>query len=189
MGFISKVVFAVMAILMVGCTNAPYVDTDYSEQTNFALLKSYHIAPTKQDVGENILISPFTFSHLEAVIDQNLAVRYQKLPATQKPDFIVSYHVVVEEKLDPRTYNDFYGYGIWGRPYHYYPRGYFYGLNSGVRVYNQGSLIVDITDSSGKPLWRGVSQKRLSKGLSNQRQREVLSEAVAEVLSHFPPVH
>lgn len=188
MRFIRKLTALIVTVFMIGCTNTPYVDTDYSQKTNFAELRTYQIAPTKQDVGDNLLISPFTFSHLAAVIDQNLGVRYQQVAAGQTPDFIVNYHLVVEEKLDPRAYNDFYGYGMWGRPYYYYPRGYFYGINSGVRVYNQGSLILDITDSKGQPLWRGVSQKRLSKGLSNQRQREVLSEAVAEVLAYFPPV-
>jgi hypothetical protein len=186
MRLVPKFLFVALVVMAVGCSNTPYVDTDYNSKVNFAALQTYAIAPTKQDVGENLLISPFTFSHLEQVIEQDLSSRYRYISGKAVPDFVVSYHVVIEEKLDPRTYNDMYGFGYWGRGY-YYPRSYFYGLNSGVRTYNQGSLIIDIADANGKPLWRGVSQKRLSRGLSQPMQRQVLSEAVTEVLSQFPP--
>ena len=185
MRLVSKIIVALGLLALVGCSNVPNVETDYNQQVNFSALRTFDIAPTKQTVGDNVLISPFTFGQLSSVIEQDLSARYVRVAVGQRPDFIVSYHVVIEEKLDPRTYNDMYGFGYWGRGF-YYPRSYFHGLNT-VRVYNQGSLIVDVADSSGRPLWRGVSQKRLSKGLGQQAQRQVLSEAVSEVLSQFPP--
>jgi hypothetical protein len=59
-----------------------------------------------------------------------------------------------------------------------------------LRTYNQGSLILDITDAKdNKPVWRGVSEKRLNRNMTPAQQREVLSRAVSEVLSQFPPVN
>jgi len=50
-------------------------------------------------------------------------------------------------------------------------------------------LIVDLVDAkTEKPIWRGVSEKRLRQGLTPQEQREVLTNAVREVLAKFPPI-
>lgn len=178
----------VLVGVLSACSGKPYVETDYQAGYDFSQLKTYQVAEARQDAKENLLISPFTLSHIHSTLALELNKRYQAVAADVKPDFIVNYHVVVEEKIDPRSYNELYGW--YGRGYYYpYPRPLFYGVNSGVRVYEQGSLIVDIIDGkTDKPLWRGVSQKRLSRGLSPQKQREVLSMAVVEVMSQFPPV-
>jgi hypothetical protein len=177
-------------VLLAGCSSQPYVETDHQAGFDFASLKTFSIAETKQDAKENILISPFTLSHIHAALESELGKRYQQAGGAEaKADFVVSYHVVVEEKIDPRSYNDMYGFGYYGIG-HRYPRPYFLGTNTGLRVYNQGSLIIDIVDGkTDKPIWRGVSEKRLSRGMAPQQQREVLSKAVIEVLAKFPPVN
>lgn len=176
-------------LLFAGCTTQPYVETDHQANYAFSALKTFNVAETKQDAKENILISPFTLSHIHSALENELAKRYQSAATGAKPDFTVNYHVVVEEKIDPRSYDSLYGYGFYGRGYYRYPYPYFYGPNAGLRVYNQGSLIIDIVDTkTGKPIWRGVSEKRLSRGMAPQQQREVLSQAVTEVIAHFPPV-
>lgn len=70
-----------------------------------------------------------------------------------------------------------------------YPGPLFYGTTGGPRVYSQGNLIIDLVDGkTEKPIWRGVSEKRLRTGLSPAQQREVLTNAVQEVLATFPPI-
>lgn len=187
--FISMALISVF--LLVGCSSQPHVETDHQAGFNFASLKTFHVAETKQDTQGSILISPFTLSHIHATLDAELGKRYQPRVKDSKPDFIVTYHVVVEEKIDPRSYNDIhgFGYGYYGMGYRY-PRPYFLGTNTGLRIYNQGSLIIDVVDGkTDKPIWRGVSEKRLSRGMAPQQQREVLSNAVVEVLAQFPPVN
>lgn len=178
------------ALLLVGCANKPYVSTDYDTSYNFAALKTFSVKETKPDTKENLLISPFTLGHIHNLLNTELSKRYQVTTGDVAPDFYVSYHVIMEEKLDTRAYDDLYGYGFWGRGYRY-PSPLFYhsGFDSGVRVYNQGSLIIDMVDAkTQQPIWRGVSEKRLNKGLSPQKQREILTSAVLEVLAQFPPV-
>ncbi len=172
-----------------GCATQPNVETDHQADYDFSALKTFNVAETKQDSKENILISPFTLSHIHSALESELAKRYQSAAAGATPDFIVSYHVVVEEKIDPRSYDDLYGFGFYGRGYYRYPSPFFHGPGAGLRVYNQGSLIVDIVDAkTEKPIWRGVSEKRLSRGMAPQQQRDVLSRAVTEVMAYFPPV-
>jgi hypothetical protein len=183
------VLFVLMsAFFFIGCATQPYVETDHQADFDFSMLKTYSVAETKQDTKQDILISPFTLSHIHSALEGELGKRYQSVASGAKPDFIVSYHVVIEEKIDPRSYDDLYGFGYYGRGYRY-PRPFFYGTDTGLRVYNQGSLIIDITDvKTDKPIWRGVSEKRLSRGMAPQQQRTVLSRAVTEVIAQFPPL-
>lgn len=176
--------------LLVGCANKPRVSTDYEASYSFAELKTFSVKETKQDTKENLLISPFTLSHIHAVVSSELSKRYQVTTGDVIPDFYVSYHVIMEEKIDPRSYDDLYGAGFWGRGYHY-PSPLFYhpGFGGSVDVYNQGSLIIDMVDAkTQKPIWRGVSEKRLNKSLSPQQQREILTSAVMQVIAQYPPV-
>jgi hypothetical protein len=182
---------ALMVLSLSGCATKPRVSTDYEASYNFAALKSFAVKSAKQDTKENILISPFTLSHIHSLVNSELAKRYQSVGETSTPDFYVTYHVVMEEKLEPNAYDQMYGFGYWGRSYRY-PSSIFYRphLDGGVRVYNQGSLIIDMVDAkTQQPIWRGVSEKRLNKGLSPQKQREILTSAVLDVLAQFPPVN
>lgn len=179
----------VAVVCLSGCATKPYVATDYEASYNFAALKSFAVNSAKQDTKENILISPFTLSHIHALVNTELGKRYQSVAETTTPDFYVTYHVVMEEKLEPSTYDQMYGFGFRG---YRYPSSMFYRppLDGGVRVYNQGSLIIDMVDAkTQQPIWRGVSEKRLNKGLNPQKQREILTSAVLEVLAQFPPVN
>lgn len=189
MKHLSVLLMVLSALVFTGCTTQPKVETDYQADFDFSSLKTFDVAETKQDSKESILVSPFTLSHIHSALEGELAKRYQNSSTGARPDFIVSYHVVIEEKIDPRSYDDLYGFGYYGRGYRY-PSPLFRGLGSGLRVYNQGSLIIDIVDAkTEKPIWRGVSEKRLSRSMSPQQQREVLSQAVTEVISQFPPIN
>lgn len=184
---IYKLLVATVFIFLVGCETTPRVDTDYREAYNFSALKTYAVQENTQKAGTDLLVSPFTLTHLHDVVSQQLGQRYAP---SATPDFYVRYHVVFEEKIDPRSYDDIYGYGFYRRGYYRHPFSpFFYGPNAGVRTYNQGSLIIDIYDAkTNQPLWRGVSEKRLSRGMSPRDQRAVLAQAAVEVISAFPPV-
>jgi hypothetical protein len=178
------------ALLLGGCATKPRVSTDYEPSYNFAALKTFAVKETKADFREDLLISPFTYSHIFALLNTDLSKRYQVVSGETVPDFYVSYHIVMEEKLDPRVYDDVYGYGMWGRGRYPAPMFYNPAFRTGLSVYNQGSLIIDMVDAkTQQPIWRGVSEKRLSRNLSPQEQRQILSSAVLEVMAKFPPVN
>lgn len=179
-------------VILVACSQQPRVNTDYQAGYNFAGLKTFQVMESKQDTKADVLVSPFTLGHIHQALETELSKRYQKATADQKPDFVITYHVIVEEKIDPRSYDELYGFGIYGRGYYRYPYPYaspfLYGPR--LRTFNQGSLIIDIADAKeNKPIWRGVSEKRLSRNMTPAQQREILSLAVLEVLSQFPPVN
>jgi hypothetical protein len=186
-----QVSFLVLLSLLASCTVRPPVNTDHESGYDFSTLKSFQVLASTQDTKQDILVSPFTLSHIHQALEVELSKRYTFIAADQKPDFVVTFHVIIEEKIDPRSYDEIYGFGFYGRGYYRSPYPYspfFYGPR--LSTFKQGSLIIDIADAKdNKPIWRGVSEKRLARFMSPVQQREVLSQAVVEVLSQFPPVN
>lgn len=194
MKLLNRLFLILISTLVVGCvTGRPNVQTDHQAGFSFSGLKTFKVLESKQETKADLLVSPFTLSHIHASLESELAKRYQAVMGEEKPDFTVTYHVIVEEKIDPNSYNELYGFGIYGRGFYRHPypfSPFLYGPARSVRVYNQGSLIIDIADAkTDKPIWRGVSEKRLGRQMSPSQQCEILSKAVAEVLSQFPPVN
>ena len=60
--------------------------------------------------------------------------------------------------------------------------------NSGVRTYKEGTLVIDIIDSSSyKIVWRGVAEGRLPKTTSINERTQIVRDAVGMVFEEFPP--
>jgi hypothetical protein len=174
---------AIFAFLA-GCVSTPMVTTDYDAQYDMAGLKTFYVRETKQDTKESLLISPFTLGHVHALLLGEFSKRYQSRTNEADADFIVTYHVVMEEKIEANDFDMMYGYaGVRRYPFPYYRYG------NSVNVYNQGSLIIDILDAkTQKPVWRGVSEKRINKMASPQQQREILTGAAMQAIAKFPPI-
>ncbi|WP_347329456.1 DUF4136 domain-containing protein [Marinimicrobium locisalis] len=172
---------------LAGCSSTPSVVTDYDPDFAFGQLETFRVEKTQEDNEKNILISPFTLNHLQTVIRDQLDARYDQAEEGETADFVVRYHIVVEDRIDVRSYDQRYGFGYYGfGPVYRYP----YAHSPSPRVYRQGTLIIDIASGGedNQPLWRGVSEQRLYDGLTPQEQRARLSAAVTDVLSNFPPV-
>ncbi|MGD8177056.1 DUF4136 domain-containing protein [Marinimicrobium sp. ARAG 43.8] len=174
----------VILALLAGCSSTPSVVTDYDPDVSFGSLKTFRVEATQQEDANSLLISPFTLSHLQTVIHNQLSSRYTAVES--EPDFVVRYHIVVEDRLDVRSYDQRYGFGYYGYgPWYRYP----YAPSPNPRMYRQGTLIIDISrGDDNKPLWRGVSERRLYEGLTPQEQRQRLSGTVTDIMAQFPPV-
>ncbi|WP_111643043.1 DUF4136 domain-containing protein [Marinimicrobium alkaliphilum] len=182
--------FAILAIVMAACSRTPQVVTDHDTTYDFSGLRTFEVLPSSQvGEGRSVLISPFTFNHLRHVVERELGLRYARLDQDDErtPDFTVRYHVVMEERLDVRAYDQRYGFGYYG--YRYRPM-FMYHPGPAPRVYRQGTLILDMVDNrSGEPIWRGISEQRLRDGMRPEEQRELLERVAKEMLSQFPPVN
>lgn len=172
---------------LAGCSSTPSVVTDYDPDFAFGQLQTFQVEKTQEDDEKSILISPFTLNHLQTVIRDQLDARYDQAEEGETADFVVRYHIVVEDRIDVRSYDQRYGFGYYGfGPGYRYP----YTHSPSPRVYRQGTLIIDIASGGedNQPLWRGVSEQKLYDGLTPKEQRARLSAAVTDVLSNFPPV-
>ena len=64
------------------------------------------------------------------------------------------------------------------------------GMSSGTqaRVYNQGTLLVDVTDStSNKLIWRGISTQSVSDHLKPGESTAIINQTIEKILQQFPP--
>ena len=64
------------------------------------------------------------------------------------------------------------------------------GMSTGsqVQAYDQGTLLIDVTDSSNNKLvWRGISTQSVSEHLQAGESKVIINETVEKILSQFPP--
>jgi hypothetical protein len=171
----------VTAAAMGGCSTLK-VNTDYDPAADFARLQSYAWLPDpRPPTGDPRLDSSLLDARVRRAVDSQLAARGHREVSPDEADFLVTYHVALETKLDVETIHHGYGYG-WGR---------WYGGMGGstrVREYEQGTLLLDFVDPKTRLLlWRGSASARIRPSNSPEESQKRSDEAVAAMLKRFPP--
>jgi hypothetical protein len=160
------------------------VSQDYDQAYNFSGLKTFAWKPNKNNeygLTDNQLVD----ERIRKAIVKNLKSK-QFLPVeTGKADFYISYHLTVEQKIS--TSNVSGGVSV-GRS----SRGRYgsVGMSTGsqVQAYNQGTLLVDITDiKTNKLIWRGISTQTVSEHSSPEKSTELINKTVDKIMLQFPP--
>jgi hypothetical protein len=172
--------FAALALVAPLACATVNVSVDYDDQEDFTGYKTYAWLPgTPEATGDPRLDTLMVHQRVHEGIDRTLAAKgYQKAEAG--PDFWVAYHLSVEKKIDVYTTNRLYG-------------GYGWTVSipeTRVNEYDEGSLIVDISDAKEKELvWRGIGTGRLRETPREdpEEQKQVVYQVVDEVLADFPP--
>jgi hypothetical protein len=101
---------------------------------------------------------------------------------TASPDFHVNYYVLIGAGSSTQYAGQFLApTPDWG----VIP---FAGATTSYKVYEQGSLILDISAVSIKSVvWRGVAQAEIDRQRTPEARAQRLREAIAELLKKFPP--
>ncbi len=160
------------------------VSQDYEQGYNFAALKTFAWKPNKNNeygVKDNELVDKRIRT---AIVDQ-LSAKSYTLINSATPDFFISYNVTVEQKI---TSSGASGSISIGRS----SRGRYggVGMSSGsqVRAYDQGTLLIDITEPlKDKLIWRGISTQTVSEHSSPSESTAVINETIGKILGQFPP--
>jgi hypothetical protein len=172
---------ALGVFLLGGCTSIQ-VTSDYDPAADFSRLKSFAWAPVhEQGAPDARLDNDPLDKRVRKAIDKQLAEKGFQYVMGGEPDFWVTYHAGVENKVDVQTLYRSYpyrpGYVAWG--------GYSETI---VRDFDQGTLIVDIVSpSSSKLIWRGTAQAEVHQNSSPEKRTKLVNDAVAKILSKFPP--
>lgn len=176
-------VAALVAIaVLAGCSGIS-VNADFDPAVNFAALRSYAWLPAggERRSDDPRLDNSLLNQRIERAIDDALASKGFTKVAVDDADFLVTFHINVDQRLDVTTIPTAYGYrGRWG--------GGFGGMETRVDQYEQGTLLIDFVDK-GKAdlLWRGSGQTRLSEHRSPEDREKRVREVVAAILKQFPP--
>jgi Domain of unknown function (DUF4136) len=188
-------ILGLAAITALGCAPAIHVKTAAAPDANFSTDHTFrflHFHSTVQPVSNPaqsnnpMFENSITGQEVHRDIADELTRRgYEHVRGgdTATSDLAIAYYIGTRQKLEVTNYD--YGYPFWGW------RGWRWGGGWGawpqqqLTTYDQGTVIIDILDSSGKKLlWRGESRSEVPSD-PNDYAKE-LSKAVHAILAEFP---
>ncbi len=175
---ISVLIFAITA-----CSGIQ-VSQDFEQGFDFSGLNSFAWKSNENNewgLTDNDLVD----RRIRNAIVNTLSARQFKQDDSGKPDFLISYDLTVEQKISSSNVS---GGVSMGRS----TRGGFgsIGISTGsqLRTYDQGTLIIDVTDmASDKLVWRGISSQALPDLSDPQKLTDRVNETVEKILAPFPP--
>jgi Domain of unknown function (DUF4136) len=180
----------VAAALAVTVSARVKVTTGFDPATDFSHLKVFawpddapgqmKMALTKDDDPE-VLRQRFEPVIISAV-EQELARKgFRKAAAGEKPDFLVAYFGLVSVSTSGQTLGQFLpGSVAWGLP----P---FEQVATSLKIYEKGSLVLDIMTPAKQPMWRGVAQAEVHRDQPAEKRNKRLQEVIADIVGKFPP--
>ena len=165
-----------------GCTTTHEVNTQYSHLTAFSGLKTYAWLPEASKIsGEAILDDSIINEAIHDAVESELKDKnFVKYPQGE-PDFLIQYHVVVEDVTEPAARGRFYDDTLaW--------KGDLTPKGLGIEEYRKGTLILDIIDAKTKTLlWRGSTAAEIYPyAIRTQKVRQI-KKGVKAILAQFPP--
>lgn len=170
-------------IFLQGCSGIK-VSQDYEQEYNFAGLKTFAWKPNEDDeygIADNDLVD----KRIRTAIENTLKTKQYILLETGEPDFYISYHVTIEQKVSSSNVSGGISVGRSSRG-RYGSVGV--GTGSQVRTYDQGTMLIDVTDTvNNKLVWRGISTQSVSEHMEPGESKVIINETVEKVLSQFPP--
>ncbi len=184
-----RVLTILLALLaLAGCSTLS-VTSDYDSSVNFGSYHAYRWqAPADTAAGRDLLAAnPIVARRVRSAVDRELAARGYVLREGGPVDFTVSAVATVRQmsrlEPDPVTWDIAY---YRGRPY--WHRSWWGDPWPTVVVYEEGALLLDITDARRRELaWRGVVRGLVEEFATPERMQARIDEAVGKLLSEFPP--
>ncbi len=175
-----------------GCASMQ-VSWDYDANADFSGLHSYAWlpAPELKSGDPKVKYDSLLESQVKRAVEEQLAQkRFER--NEEAPDFLITYHAAVDDKVSVTYLNDLHGYGpSWSSGYHYrrHVGGYTTtGREVLVSEYQMGTLIIDIVRADSKQLiWRGSASDEIQPGNSPEVREKRIREAVQKILGQFPP--
>ncbi len=169
-----------LAFALAGCSSVQ-VNQDWDPGADFGRLKTWAWqSSTPALTGNPRLDDPLLHARIQAAIEKSLSEKGYRKVTSGKPDFLVTYHVALQQKLDAHTI--YTGYG----PY----RGWAAvgGARTVVDTYDVGTLLIDfISLETNDVIWRGSAQSRIHELNTPEERQKRIQDVVDRVLNQFPP--
>jgi hypothetical protein len=175
-----RVVSAFALLWSLAACSSVQVKQDWDPNANFSGLHTWNWqSSTPALTGNPRLDDPLVHSRIQSALAATLRSKGYAQTAS-KPDFLVTYHVAIQQKLDAQTI--YTGYG----PY----RGWYGvgGTQTVVDQYDLGTLLVDFIDpGTNNVIWRGTAESRLQELKTPEEREARVKDAVERLLNQFPP--
>lgn len=164
--------------LMASCSSIR-VASDYDDNVDFNQYKTYGYFKEGIDKAE---ISDLDKKRILKAIDTEL--QNKGFTKSDNPSLLVNIFTKATQQVDVNQWNNGFGWGYgygWG-----WGPGYWGGNYTSVSTSTEGTLYIDLLDTSKKELvWQGVGTGVLT--LDRERKQERINEFVTEIMKQFPP--
>jgi hypothetical protein len=187
-------VWLALGLLAAGCAGPSKVLTDFDPSAEFSAFRTFAFTGlTDQDQG-GVLDNSLLRKRIEGMVGQQLTAKgLQQAGLDERPDLLVHFWVGKKDKqrvestgVPAGAYGGRYG---WGPNYPYgggYGAGAGYGGGVTTYEYQEGTLIVDLVESSKKELvWRATIVGTLSG--SQEENIKMAGTGVAKAFEDYPP--
>jgi hypothetical protein len=169
-----------LAAALSGCSTMQ-ITTDYDVGMSFGGYKTWAwAAEPRPRSGDPYLDSDLLDKRVRRAVERELPARgYQQIGSGA--DFLVDYHVALENRVQVRAIGSPYGYGP--GDWELFGAGGIYA-----RTYDEGSLILDFVDAKSNELvWRGIARAEVYMSDGPEERERKVNEAVRRILERFPP--
>ncbi|HEB90097.1 MAG TPA: DUF4136 domain-containing protein [Deltaproteobacteria bacterium] len=161
------------------------VRTDWDPTVPFSSFRTYFwVEPPRAEQADPFADNGLLRKRVRYAIENELARRgFEAVDEKEKADFLVTYSVILEERLKVDSYTSSLGRGGY-RDYYGFGSAF---TTSNVRAYQESTLIIDFLDpETGDLVWRGWGTRILGTR-DRDRGQERLEKGVRAILEKFPP--
>ena len=184
-----RVCWSLLPLLFAAATaSAQSVRYNFDKQTDFAKFKTYKWVV----LAGGSRVDDMRDKQIRDSVDSQLATKGLTKASGEAADLYVTYQAAVDKEkgFNAYTSGDAWGYGPgWGYGGWYGGMGMSSTWTTGqtTTIY-VGQLAIDVYDSTTHTLiWRGVVSKTLDAKAKPEKQQKHLDEAVAKLLTNYPP--
>jgi len=179
----NMILLALLTITIAACSGIQ-VSQDFEQDFDFSGMKTFAWQPNDNNewgLTSNELVD----RRIQNAIVNTFTAKQFTLEDSARPDFLVSYNLVVDQRISSSNVSGGVSMGRSARG-----RTGSIGISTGsqIRTYEQGTLLIDVTDvASGKLVWRGVSSQALPDLSNPERLTAHINDTVEAILAQFPP--
>jgi len=176
------IVLWVLLGLLAGCSSVQ-VSQDYEPGWVADRPQTWQWEHSVQPATNDLRVdNPLLNSRIRRAIESHLAGR--RMERNQEhPDLSISYHLVIQPKL--QSYSSYSTLGMGG---YYYPWAWDYGTDTHIYQYDECQLTIDIKEvGTGSLIWRGTGVYRYHTHKTPDAAAEAMQHTVDRILAQFPP--
>ena len=172
----NKIVIPLLFI-MSGCISEMRIYTDHDPDYNVKSYKTFDWLQKTNIEHEN---NPLHYNELndkriKLAVEEQLK-RKGYLLSADKPDLLVHYHIIVDDQSIVTT-----------DPLGYFYTPYWTHLQTTIRQYREGTLIIDVMESNTNNLiWRGWASSPIDEEYTPNKIDGLIKKAVANIFKKFP---
>ena len=168
------------AAMLTACSGIS-TTADYDPSTDFSQYATWTWLDTE---GDHEAAGDITHGRIQRAVESTLAEKgLQK--SDSDADLVVGYQLASAERRSYDTvqsgWGGGYGYGGWG--------GWGMGTSTTYEnVWEEGTIVVGMFDTASKTLvWSGSASGTVDEGASPEKREQRINDAVAKMMSDFPP--